>query len=47
MKNVRVSDQNHAKLKLLLLQLIAERRNPALTMDDAVSELFEREAQVK
>lgn len=47
MKTVRVSETNHAKLKLLLLQLIAAQRNPALTMDDAVTELFERANRFK
>jgi len=41
MKTVRVSEQNHAKLKLLLLQMIAEKRNPTSTFDDVVGELLD------
>jgi hypothetical protein len=51
MKLVRVSDRNHARLKSILLHIIARDDNPATTYDDAVEELLddweEKEAGVK
>lgn len=41
MKNVKVSDRNHARLKAVLVQLIEKKENPALTFDDAVEELLD------
>ena len=40
MKTVRISDLNHAAIKLKLLQLINKQKNPALTMDDAITEIL-------
>lgn len=51
MKNVKVSDRNHARLKAVLVQLIEKQGNPALIFDDAVEELLDlweqKEAGVK
>jgi hypothetical protein len=36
MKTIRISDLNHVRLRKVLLELMDQKQNPALTMDDAV-----------
>lgn len=47
MPTIKVSKVNKAKLDILLADMIGKQRNPALTMDDAVTELFERANRFK
>ena len=51
MKNVKVYDKDHPRLKAILVQLITRQNNPALIMADVVEELLDgweqKEAGIK
>jgi len=38
--NIRVSDENKAKLDALLAKKIGETKNPSLTMDEVITALL-------
>jgi len=48
MKNIKVSDTNKSRLDVLLARKIGKEQNPAVIMDDVVTELLDLwEAQTK